>query len=186
MRDPVFDKSGKYLFFLASTDAGPVKDWFAQSNADMRATFGIYLAVLPNDQVSPLARESDEEKPADPAKPDSEKQPRDVAADKSAQEKPAAPTPEDKTPREKDAPFRIDIEGLEYRILDLPIPAADLSNLQVGYSRPDLLLEDGRRQRGASERFGSGSRQVVAQPLRPHHAQERHAPSRGLRLRRLR
>ena len=36
--DPVFDKSGKYLYFLASTDAGPVKDWFAQSNADMRAT----------------------------------------------------------------------------------------------------------------------------------------------------
>jgi tricorn protease len=57
VRDPVFDKSGKYLFFLASTDAGPVKDWFAQSNADMRATFGVYLAVLPNDLVSPLARE---------------------------------------------------------------------------------------------------------------------------------
>ena len=64
--NPVFDKSGKYLFFFASTDAGPVKDWFAQSNADMRATSGIYLAVLPNDQVSPLARESDEEKPAPP------------------------------------------------------------------------------------------------------------------------
>ena len=63
-RDPAFDKSGKYLFFFASTDAGPVKDWFAQSNADMRATSGIYLAVLPNDLVSPLARESDEEKPA--------------------------------------------------------------------------------------------------------------------------
>ena len=56
-----------------------------------------------------------------------------------------------------------------------------------GYSRPDLLLEDGRRQRGASERCRVRvSRPVVAQPLRPHHAQERHAPSRGLRLRRLR
>ena len=38
--NPVFDKSGKYLFFLASTDAGPVKDWFAQSNADMRVDVG--------------------------------------------------------------------------------------------------------------------------------------------------
>src|SRR5918996_4610813 len=67
--NPVFDKSGKYLFFFASTDAGPVKDWFAQSNADMRSTSGIYLAVLPNDVVSPIARESDEEKPVDPKSP---------------------------------------------------------------------------------------------------------------------
>jgi tricorn protease len=126
VRDPAFDKSGKYLFFLASTDAGPVKDWFAQSNADMRATFGIYLAVLPNDQVSPLARESDEEKPADEKKDEKkeEKKPEDKKDD--------APTPEEKTPPKKDRPFRIDLEGLEYRILDLPIPPADLSNLQTG------------------------------------------------------
>ena len=31
-------RAGKYLYFFASTDAGPVKDWFAQSNADMRST----------------------------------------------------------------------------------------------------------------------------------------------------
>ena len=49
--DPLFDKCGKYLYFFASTDAGPVKDWFAQSNADMRSTSGIYLAVLQNDLV---------------------------------------------------------------------------------------------------------------------------------------
>jgi tricorn protease len=127
VRDPVFDKSGKYLFFFGSTDAGPVKDWFAQSNADMRATSGIYLAVLPNDQVSPLARESDEEKPADDRKPDDKK-----AEEKKAEDKPVAPTPEEKTSPKKDQPFRIDFDGLEYRILDLPIPPADLSNLQVG------------------------------------------------------
>ena len=70
--NPVFDKSGKYLFFFGSTDAGPVKDWFAQSNADMRSTSGVYLAVLQKDLVSPLARESDEEKP-DAAKPEAPK-----------------------------------------------------------------------------------------------------------------
>ena len=116
--NPQFDKSGKYLYFFASTDAGPVKDWFAQSNADMRATSGIYLAVLPNDVVSPIAKESDEEKPADPK-----------AADKPAADKPAGDKPPEKAP---DKPFRIDFEGLEYRILDLPIAAGTLSNLQVG------------------------------------------------------
>ena len=122
--NPAFDKSGKYLFFLASTDAGPVKDWFAQSNADMRVTSGIYLAVLPNDLVSPLARESDEEKPAaaekkDEAKPDVRK------------EEARGPVPEDK-PAAREQPFRIDLDGLPYRILDLPIAPAEISNLQAG------------------------------------------------------
>src|SRR5262249_30753883 len=28
---PVFDRSGKYLYVVASTDAGPALDWFSQS-----------------------------------------------------------------------------------------------------------------------------------------------------------
>ncbi|CAN5472739.1 S41 family peptidase [soil metagenome] len=123
VRNPAFDKSGKYLYFLASTDAGPVNDWFAQSNADMRSTFTIYLAVLPNDIPSPLARESDEEKAAG-ATPDA------PAAEKKAEETPA-PAAEQPAAR-KDPPFRIDLEGLEFRILDLPIAPAELTNLQVG------------------------------------------------------
>jgi len=113
--NPVFDKGGKYLFFLGSTDAGPARDWFALSNSDSRATSTIYLAILQNDVVSPLARESDEEKP-ETKKPDAA----------------PAPTPEEKPSATKDAAFRIDFEGLEFRILDLPIPRGDLSGLQVG------------------------------------------------------
>ena len=128
VRAPQFDKSGKYLYFLASTDAGPVKDWFAQSNADMRSTTGIYLAVLQNDVPSPIARESDEEKPAapgeKPAPPEKPAADKPVPEDKAAIEKPGPKPPE--------KPFRIDFEGIEYRILDLPIQPATLSNLQVG------------------------------------------------------
>src|SRR5207302_3364326 len=62
--DPVFDAGGKYLYFLSSTDAGPVNQWFAQSNADMRVQRSIYLMVLRKGTPSPLARESDEEKPS--------------------------------------------------------------------------------------------------------------------------
>ena len=60
-REPLFDPNGKYLYFVASTDAGPVADWFSQSNADVRSSNEIYLAVLPKGVVSPLAKESDEE-----------------------------------------------------------------------------------------------------------------------------
>lgn len=128
VKSPAFDRSGKYLFFLGSTDAGPVKDWFAQSSADMNATSGIYVAVLRNDLPSPLAKESDEEKPASERKDDA----------KGDEKKADAPTPvapaadAEKKADKKEEPFRIDFEGLEYRILDLPITPADLGNLQTG------------------------------------------------------
>ena len=35
--EPVFDADGKYLYFFASTDAGPVNQWFEQSAEDMRS-----------------------------------------------------------------------------------------------------------------------------------------------------
>ena len=53
--EPVFDASGKYLYFLASTDAGPVKQWFDQSNADMQATHSVFVAVLAKDTPEPAA-----------------------------------------------------------------------------------------------------------------------------------
>ncbi len=59
--EPVFDRGGKYLYFLASTDAGPVVNWFDQSNADMQMTSNIYLATLQKETLSPFAKESDEE-----------------------------------------------------------------------------------------------------------------------------
>ena len=70
--EPVFDRSGKYLYVFGSTDAGPVLDWFAQSTTDNRRTRNVYVVVLRNDLPSPLARENDDEKPA-PAKPAEEK-----------------------------------------------------------------------------------------------------------------
>ncbi len=59
--EPVFDRGGKYLYFFASTDAGPVINWFDQSTADMEMTRSIYLATLQSETLSPFARESDEE-----------------------------------------------------------------------------------------------------------------------------
>jgi tricorn protease len=108
--EPVFDRGGKYLYLFGSTDAGPVLDWFAQSTSDNRRTRNVYLVVLRNDLPSPLARENDEEKPA---------------AEKPAGDKPLAAN----TPAE---PVRIDVEGIDHRILALPIPAGDLYALQAG------------------------------------------------------
>jgi tricorn protease len=110
VREPVFDRSGKYLYLFGSTDAGPVLDWFAQSTAENRRNRNIYLVVLRNDLPSPLAKQNDEEKP----------QPAAETKPVQGEQKPAAPEP-----------TRIDFDGIEYRILDLPVPAGDLSNLQT-------------------------------------------------------
>ncbi len=108
--EPVFDKSGKYMYFFASTNAGPVKNWFSLANEESRITSAIYIAVLRKDDPSPLVKESDEEKGA-PAKEEKKDEKKDDAA--------AATTV-------------IDFEGLPYRILDLPIPAGAYESLATG------------------------------------------------------
>ena len=116
--EPVFDESGKYLYFFGSTDAGPVKDWFAMSNADMRATRSLYLAVLRKDLPNPLARESDEEK--------------GISKDEKPKEpaKPASPEP-----------FSIDFDGLSNRILAIPLLSGNYRNLQPGAAGQFYYIE---------------------------------------------
>ncbi len=108
--EPVFDPSGKYLYFFSSTDAGPVKHWFAMSNADMEASFAVYLAVLQKGVSSPLAKESDEEEI------------------KSGEEekKEAKETPDEKKS------ITIDFDGLNERIVSLPVPKGNYSRLRTG------------------------------------------------------
>src|SRR5258708_27806679 len=94
--EPAFDEGGKYLYFFGSTDAGPVKDWFAMSNADMHETRSLYLAVLRNNLPNPLAKESDEEK--------------GIQKDEKPKE----------TPKSAPEPFSIDFEGINHRIVAIP------------------------------------------------------------------
>jgi tricorn protease len=118
--EPVFDRNGKYLYLLGSTDAGPVRDWFSQANADMRATSALYLVVLKKGEVSPLAKESDEEKAAAA----------DVAAEEKGGAKADAAAKTDTAP----AVTVIDTDGLGTRIVALPVPAGEYAGLQTGES----------------------------------------------------
>jgi len=102
--EPVFSKDGKFLYFLASTDAGPVLNWFDQSNEDMHQSNSIYLLTLQSQTLSPLAKESDEE----------------AVKDTTAGKKMANPSS-----------FHIDWEGMQNRIIDLPIKAGSLGQLNV-------------------------------------------------------
>ncbi len=120
--EPVFDESGKYLYFFSSTNAGPVKQWFDMSNADMEMTRSIWLAVLRKDIPSPLAKESDEEK-AEEKKETKEKE-------KPEKEKPITPLR-----------VSIDFEDINLRILCLPLPEGNYHSLQAGNEGEIFYLE---------------------------------------------
>jgi tricorn protease len=114
--EPVFDANGKYLWFFASTDAGPVREWFAQSNQDMELTGTLYLAVLDRGVDSPLKRRSDEETPGD-------------AASAVARQGAGAPAGQDEA---DPPPVTIDFDGLAERIVTVPVGQGQFRLLQPG------------------------------------------------------
>jgi tricorn protease len=156
--EPVFDASGKYLYFLGSNDTGMSKHGFSQSAADSRSPrWSIYLAVLQNDEPSPFLRESDEEKGPEPKKAP---EPR-IAGEG---DEPAKDEPKAKGGRkgEKEKPFRIDLEGIDQRILAFPLPAGSYGSLQAGQANQVFYLTrpeaDGGGGRGAAPRGGALTR----------------------------
>ncbi len=117
--EPIFDRSGKYLFFFASTNAGPVVNWFDQSNNDMRVTKSIYLLTLLKETTSPFAKENDEEE----IQPD-EKIKKDKKDSADSDKKPV--------------PFKIDLDGIENRIIDIPVKEGNYYGLGMG-NKGELL-----------------------------------------------
>lgn len=75
---PNFDKNGKYLYFIASTDLALSTGWLDLTGFDHPVTRAVYVAVLRKDLPSPIAPESDDEKTSESTttKPD---QPADKA-----------------------------------------------------------------------------------------------------------
>lgn len=135
--NPVFDPEGKYLLFLASTNAGPVISWFDQSRYGMRMTSSVYLATLRSDILNPFARESDEE--AQKTNPETEKPP--VAKEKAVAK-----------PEEKPKSISIDFAGIESRIVNIPLKAGNYSHL-VYYKNGEFLFMDNNENERVSKLF---------------------------------
>ena len=118
-RYAAFDKNGKYLYFTASTDAGPTTGWLDMSSFPFQTTRSVYLVVLKKGEASPLAPESDEEKVAEEKKDEAPKGP----------------------PQKKEVVVTIDFDGISQRILSLPIPARNYIGLDPAKSGLIFLSE---------------------------------------------
>jgi tricorn protease len=119
------------------------------SSDEHRVTRNVYVTVLSKDEKSPLAPESDEEKPKTEKKPDQDKdktkdQPKETGTSqpqdsrKSADHAAADKSKDDKDKKEEPVVVKIDLDGIQQRILALPI-GEELSQCtagQVGTSVP--------------------------------------------------
>ncbi|MBP1770134.1 MAG: periplasmic component of the Tol biopolymer transport system like protein, partial [Candidatus Aminicenantes bacterium] len=135
---PAFDRSGKYLFFTASTDVGLTPGWLNMSSVERPVTRSVYVAVLRKDLPSPLAPESDEEKPKEEDK---------KAYTPKADAKKGTGTAKDKgtgkdgeTPKEPEK-VAIELDGIGQRILALPVPAKNYFGLAAAKEGIVFLLE---------------------------------------------
>ncbi len=124
VRFPAFDQDGSYLFFTASTNYGPATSGLDMSSDEHEVTRNVYAAVLSNEGKSPIDPESDEEKP-ESARRDKEKPPK-------------LPDSASKT-----KPTRIDLDGLESRVVPLPLPARNYHDLRAGKAGMVYVLEGG-------------------------------------------
>ncbi len=136
--EPVFDASGKYLYMLGSTDAGPVRQWFVQSNTDFEMHRTIYLAVLQAGTESPLAPQSDEESVKEDSADGADATDADTGEKGGKNKKATKDDKGDKDDKddasEKEGPkVVVDFDGLDQRILALPLSEdADYASLAAG------------------------------------------------------
>ncbi|MBX7219989.1 MAG: PDZ domain-containing protein [Blastocatellia bacterium] len=124
---PAFDRSGKYLYFTASTDIGPKISGFDMSAYAIRPSRSVYVCVLKKGDPSPLAPQSDEEKIADDKSAEGKK---DGEGDKKDGDK------KEETPK-----VVIDFENLSQRILALPVPAGNYQDAFTGKANQLFLVE---------------------------------------------
>jgi tricorn protease len=118
---PVWDASGKYLYFLASTNYALNIGWLDMTSYDRPVTRALYLIVLNKDDASPLLPRSDDEK------------------EKTKEE--------DK----KGTPVvKIDADGIAQRILAVDVPLRNYTELQPGPDGYVFYAEAIPNQQGAT------------------------------------
>lgn len=105
---PTWDRDGRHLYFLASTNLALGSGWANTSAMSASPTYAAYVMILRADDPTPFPLESDEEEVKD-----------ESAEEESAEEE--GGDEEDEGGEEEDR-IRIDMDGIERRIMALPMP----------------------------------------------------------------
>jgi len=125
VRYPNFDASGRYLYFIASTNTGLTSSGLDMVSDQHPVNSNVYVAVLRRELPSPLTLQSDEET---------------VKVAPVAVEA-GAPTPAPRRPDTSKLAVTIDTAGILQRIVALPIPAANYVGLSAGKAGEIFLTQ---------------------------------------------
>lgn len=140
--DPAWDRSGKYLLFLASTDFALNTGWLDMSSYDRPVERGVYLAVLSKADSSPLLPEPGDE-PADTG--------RATKPDTSARHR-----------GHDSVTVHIDFAGFSQRILALDVPSRDYTGLKAGRAGEWFYLERIPHHADVLHRYDLKERKAIA------------------------
>jgi tricorn protease len=155
---PAFDRNGKYLYFIASSNEGATEYGLDMTSDLYNVTASIYSLALTTKTASPVAPESDDEKAAaevkEKAKENADKTPAGEAGAETAEAKAHPNEPQKPTAPPK--PTEIDLAGMTVgaiaaRVAPLPLPSRPYSDLSTGKPGTIYFLES-----SGSGRFGGG------------------------------
>jgi tricorn protease len=144
-RYPAFDREGKFLYFAASTNAGATSDGLDMTSDLYQVTQNLYAVTLASSEASPVAPQLDDEKAPGAKSKDSTDEPsKDSKDDKDTRDS----TDSNPKPPPPPKPVKVDLAGIETRIVALPPPAGVYTNLQTGLKGSLYFLEKPRSGRG--------------------------------------
>jgi tricorn protease len=134
--EPAFDRDGKYLYFISSTNAGPTSDGLDMTSDLYQVTSNIYASTLAASTASPLAPELEDEKTEAEIKADAKKGEGDAkdAKDSTGDEKAHAA----KGPVK---PIKVDLDGIQLRTVAMPMPTGVYEGLAAGLKGSVYFLE---------------------------------------------
>ncbi|MFH2051049.1 MAG: PDZ domain-containing protein [bacterium] len=115
---PAFSLDGKYLYFAASTNSGPLQVGLNMTSQERPYRAGLYAAILAADGDSPLLPKSGDENVKDGDSPEGKDK------DKKGGD--------DEDDADKSDETRIDLEGIASRIVALPVAERNYRNLAAG------------------------------------------------------
>ena len=146
--NPVFDPDGDWLYFVSKRTFEPIYEDFGTTWIYTNAS-NVMAVPLRADVENPWAPKDDQEEIADEDEGEDADEDEDADDGEAADEAPAddarAADGEDEEARdgaededaaderreERDEPLRIDVEGFEGRVLQLPVAAGELGNLEA-------------------------------------------------------
>ena len=144
---PAWDASGKYLWFLASTNFGLASQWLDMTSYDHSQTFGLYFAILRKGEPTPLLPESDEDpgigagRGGAPGGGGGGRGGGRAGGAGDATDEPGQTAPAQAAPN-RNVTVQIDFEDLGRRILAVPgVPARAYSRLKAGGPGTVFYLE---------------------------------------------